>query len=219
MRKISTLILALVVCAGSLFAEDAITVGNFSYIFNSSKKTAEVNGTSLTSGKVEIPGSVEYNSVTYTVTSIGKRAFMYGDQFTGFTFPNTLETIGDQAFSGCKELTELDFPASLKSIGSSAFQGDTKALKVTCRAIEPPVCGDYAFATYGSLYVPKGSIEKYADAYGWSGFAPDIYAIDESAIDAVRSQSSSVSRKVVRDGVIYIERNGELFNLTGARVK
>ena len=178
-----------------------------------------IKDTSLTSGKVEIPGSVEYNSVTYTVTSLSKRAFWYGDQFTGFTFPNTLEKIGVQAFAGCTELTEIELPASLKEIGTNAFQGDNKLLKVTCRAIEPPVCGDYPFATYGSLYVPKGSIEKYADAYGWSGFDPDIYAIDESAIETVRSQSSSVSRKVVRDGVMYIERNGELFNLTGARVK
>ena len=222
MRKIFTFILALTACATSVLAQEAITVGNFIYNFNSSKRTAEVDGTSLTSGRVVIPSSVEYNSVTYTVTAISRRAFWYGDQFTGFTFPNTLETIGVQAFAGCTELTELDFPASLKEIGDNAFQGDTKVLKVTCRAIEPPVCGDYPFATYGgALYVPQGSIAKYKDASGWSGFDPDIFAIDDTAIDQVANGqiTSGSAKKVIRNGVIYIERNGELFNLTGAKLQ
>lgn len=222
MRKIFTFILALTACATSVFAQEAITVGNFQYYFNSSKRTAEVYASLVHSGNVVVPTTVEYNTVTYTVVGLSKRAFWYEDGITGFTLPDKLETIGEQAFAGCTSLTAIVLPASLKEIKTNAFQGDDNLAKITCYAIEPPVCGDYPFATYvGALYVPQGSIAKYKDASGWSGFAPDIYAIDDTAIDQVANGqiTSGSAKKVICNGVIYIERNGELFNLTGAKLQ
>lgn len=219
MKKAIISFIALAISGIAMCAEP-VTIGDLEYILTSSTMTAEVNGAvSTISGELIIPSKVEYNSVPYTVTSIGTRAFMYDDEMTSVSFPATLEKIGNSAFAGCKKLTELEFPASLKEIGETAFTGNTNLEKVTCHAVEPPFCGDYAFAICQELYVPKESIEKYAKADEWRNFNPNIFAIDESAIEAVRVGVDAASQKVVRNGQVLIMRDGKLFNLLGAEVR
>lgn len=69
MQKISSLLLALIACAGTIFA-DGTKIGNLYYNLYADNKTAEV--TSMPSGEytggIIIPASVDYNSSTYTVT-------------------------------------------------------------------------------------------------------------------------------------------------------
>lgn len=219
MKKAIISFIALAISGIAMCAEP-VTIGDLEYILTSSTMTAEVNGAvSTISGELIIPSKVEYNSVPYTVTSIGTRAFMYDDEMTSVSFPATLEKIGNSAFAGCKKLTELEFPASLKEIGETAFTGNTNLEKVTCHAVEPPFCGDYAFAICQELYVPKESIEKYAKADEWRNFNPNIFAIDESAIEAVRVGGDPVSQKVMRNGQVLIIRDGKSFNLLGAEVR
>ena len=219
MKKTIISFIALAISGIAMCAEP-VTIGDLEYILTSSTMTAEVNGAvSTISGELIIPSKVEYNSVPYTVTGIAQGAFMYDDEMTSVSFPATLEKIGNSAFAGCKKLTELEFPASLKEIGEAAFTGNTNLEKVTCHAVEPPVCGDYAFAICQELYVPKESIEKYSKADEWSNFNPNIFAIDESAIDAVRVGGEVASQKVVRDGQVLIVRDVKLFNLLGAEVR
>ena len=45
-------------------------------------------------GKVEIPESVTYNGKTYSVTSIGERAFYSCYGLTSITIPNSVKSIG-----------------------------------------------------------------------------------------------------------------------------
>lgn len=52
-------------------------------------------------GKIEIPESVTYNDVSYTVTSIRNMAFYYRQELTSITIPNSVTSIGDYAFYGC----------------------------------------------------------------------------------------------------------------------
>ncbi len=219
MKKAIISFIALAISGIAMCAEP-VTIGDLEYILTSSTMTAEVNGAvSTISGELIIPSKVEYNSVPYTVIGIAQKAFRYDDEMTSVSFPATLEKIGNSAFAGCKKLTELEFPASLKEIGETAFTGNTNLEKVTCHAVEPPVCGDYAFAICQELYVPKESIEKYAKADEWRNFNPNIFAIDESAIEAVRVGVDAASQKVVRNGQVLIMRDGKLFNLLGAEVR
>ena len=52
-------------------------------------------------GEVIIPSSVQVESATYTVTSIGDYAFEDCKSLTSVTIPNSVTSIGDGAFEGC----------------------------------------------------------------------------------------------------------------------
>lgn len=80
-------------------------------------------------GDIILPERVQYNSINYTVTSIGDYAFFsYGDHIgTGLTgsliIPNSVTNIGYMAFSGCTGFTgSLSIPNSVTSIASWAFE-------------------------------------------------------------------------------------------------
>ena len=61
-------------CCSVMQAE---VIDGINYKLNSSAKTAEVQSSSNKySGDLKIPETVEYNGVTYNVTSIGERAFI-----------------------------------------------------------------------------------------------------------------------------------------------
>src|SRR5574344_1002679 len=76
-------------------------------------------------GSVTIPDNVTYDGVTYSVTSIGNRAFSDCTRLTSVTIPNSVKTIGRGAFSGCTGLTSVTIPNSVTFIGSYAFESCT----------------------------------------------------------------------------------------------
>jgi len=76
------------------------------------------------SGTVNIPSSVTYDGVTYSVTAIGSQAFMGtndGGHLTGVVIPNTVKTIEGYAFWLQKNLGNVTIPSSVTSIGKYAF--------------------------------------------------------------------------------------------------
>ena len=73
------------------------------------------------SGVVNIPETVTYNGVTYTVTQIGNKAFYNCKSLTSVTMPNTIQIIGSYAFYHCDELTTVVIPNSVTTIGYAAF--------------------------------------------------------------------------------------------------
>ena len=75
------------------------------------------------SGSIEIPPSVIYNKMEYSVTSIGDRAFYYCGSLTSVTIPNSVTSIGDQAFFCCSSLTSITIPNSVTTIGNGVFDG------------------------------------------------------------------------------------------------
>ena len=73
------------------------------------------------SGSVVIPEKVTYESVEYSVTSIGNSAFWDCSGLTSIEIPNSVTSIGYNAFSNCSGLTSVTIPNSVTSIGDGAF--------------------------------------------------------------------------------------------------
>ncbi len=73
------------------------------------------------SGNVNIPSSVTYNGVTYSVITIDENAFRDCSGLTSINIPNSVTRIERYAFIGCSNLTSINIPASITFIGQYAF--------------------------------------------------------------------------------------------------
>ena len=127
-QKLFTLLLAVAASVGTMFASTKI--GDLYYNLDATNQTAEVTSQSssypywsTTITTANIPSSVTYNSVSYSVTSIGSRAFEECTGLTSVTIGNSVTSIGDRAFSGCSGLTSVTISNSVTSIGEYAFSG------------------------------------------------------------------------------------------------
>ena len=140
MRKLFTLLLAVAASVGTMFAWDYehVQIGDLYYNLDATSQTAEVTSQnssypkwSTTITTAIIPASVEYNSVTYTVTSIGEYAFFECTGLTSVTIPSSVTSIGNWAFFYCSSLTSVTIPNSVTSIGRSAFSACISLTSVT----------------------------------------------------------------------------------------
>ena len=142
-----------------LFAQTLFTIGNMYYQINTDGVSATLVGPvdiTEVSGEISIPTTVSYNGSDYTVTRIGKNAFISSGGLTGsLIIPNTVTSIGENAFLACSGLTELHLGTSLDTIGPAAFYG--------CKGFT------------GSLTIPNSvrDIET-AAFYGCTGFTGSL---------------------------------------------
>ena len=114
--KLFTLLLAVAASIGTMFAWDyeRVQIGDLYYNLDATNQTAEVTSQnsddpywSTTITTANIPSLVTYNSVSYSVTSIGDYAFFYCTGLTSVTIPNSVTSIGEYAFSDCTGLTSV----------------------------------------------------------------------------------------------------------------
>ena len=83
------------------------------------------------SGDIEIPRKAIYQSKTYTLTAIGKRAFYGCSKLSSVTIPNSVTSIGSSAFDSCYDLTSVTIGNSVTSIGDYAFNSCYDLTSVT----------------------------------------------------------------------------------------
>ncbi|MGN0226814.1 MAG: leucine-rich repeat domain-containing protein [Paludibacteraceae bacterium] len=141
--KLFSLLLAIVASIGTMFAEK-VQIGDLYYNLDATNQTAEVRSqnsdypfgsTNITTA--DIPSSVTYNAVTYSVTSIGVQAFYNAHELQNLEIPEGVTEIGG-AFYGCTYLEEMVLPSSVQSIGDNCFALCAKLTKITCNAVTPP---------------------------------------------------------------------------------
>ena len=159
-------------------AQTTFTVDDLYYQVNpdgiSVTLTGNVNGYEV-AGVLNIPESVNYEGVDYTVTTIGNSAFMYYFYLTSLTIPNTVTTIEDGAFAYCTGFTgDLIIPNSVVTIGASAF--------FTCYSFDGDLVignsvttiGEYAFddcnGMHGVLNIPSNVTTIGLDAFRYCEF-------------------------------------------------
>ena len=102
---------------------EEVTIDGFSYLLDTTKHIAQIQWGPSYRTIVSIPSSITYKNATFIVTSIGENAFLYCEDLTSVTIPNSITGIGGGAFSGLKGLTSIEIPNSVTYIGEVAFSG------------------------------------------------------------------------------------------------
>lgn len=124
MKRKLKIMLALTLCVFSSLAAAAYDFHLNGIYYNiTGTNTVEVtySGYANYVGDVTIPASVNWNSKTYFVKSIGDLAFTSCFNVTSVTISDGITSIGEQAFSGCMSLSSVSIPSSITFIGHSAF--------------------------------------------------------------------------------------------------
>jgi len=147
-KKIFTLLLTVAASIGTMFA-GKVKIGDLYYNLDASSQTAEVTSQnssspywSTTITSANIPASVTYNSVSYSVTSIGDYAFNLCTGLTSITIPDSVTSIGEYAFGQCTGLTSVTIPNSVTSIGYYAFDRCTGLTALDVATDNPYYCSE-----------------------------------------------------------------------------
>ena len=145
---------------------DAVEIDGIYYNLKTDTNKAEV--TNLLwgnyAGSLDIPASVTYDGVEYSVSSIGDFAFLACSNLTSISIPGSVTSIGFSAFSGCKNLDSISY-SDVASWCSIDFTSNTSnplcnggKFYVNGELIEDLVIpngvtsiGDYSFNNCGSI--------------------------------------------------------------------
>ena len=135
-------------------------------------------------GDIILPETVQNGDITYTVTSIGERAFMNCGGMTGsLTIPNTVITIGREAFRYCAGFTgSLNIGNSVTIIDDTAFEycsGFTGNLNIGNSVTTIGYNAFYYCSNFTSLTLPTSITEiDYGAFTGCSGMTGVYYTGD-----------------------------------------
>ena len=150
------------------FAADTLsfTIDDIQYTIDKNDSTAvSVTGTTgygdINNKKdLVLPETVEYNGVTYTVTSIGNGAFAGKNGLNSIVIPNTVVLIAESAFASNWGLASIEIPASVVEIGTRAFEwaGNIAEVKFAANS-QLKILGTSAFSHakgLKSIELPEG---------------------------------------------------------------
>ena len=85
---------------------ESVEINGIYYNLSTETNTAEVtyapdDADYYYSGDIVIPETVNYEGISYSVTSIGSGTFFNCYELTSITIPNSVTSIGYRAFTGC----------------------------------------------------------------------------------------------------------------------
>ena len=151
-------------------------------------------------------------NIPNSVTEIGEYTFCYCRDLTSITISNSVTRIGGCAFYRCSKLTSVTIPNSVTYIGGGAF-ADSDITTVISH-IENPFeirgkngiyLGVFSQNTFNNatLYVPRGSIDKYKITEGWKDFV---------FIEEISNETSMAS-------MISNNQTNEIYSLNGNKQK
>ena len=202
-------------------AHDVTVTGTF--VENEKEKTFDVDGIiyAITSentvtlisgegaqGDYEIPQTVTFDGVTYTVTAIGDSAFKDNKDITQLNIPDNIELIGANAFDGCSRLQTIYIGIGVREIGSKAFANigtEASGLQVYCYPDVIPVTAIDAFEntpiSSATLNVVDELVDIYKATRPWMDFG-NISGLSNVGISNVYGDATDV----------------EVFNLQGHKM-
>ena len=152
--------------------------------FDETNPTVSITGSTEVKGAFEIPETVEYGGVTFTVTEIAPSAFENKTEITDIIIPITISKIGANAFKGCSNLKSITVnnsePIDLSNVAARSMATRTDDSSIF-EGVDKETC---------VLYVPEGSVDLYKAAPVWKEFV-NIMAITSSGIYGVVSAGSA----------------------------
>ena len=112
------------------------------------------------SGDVVVPGTVEYDGITYTVKGVGNRAFERCGDLRKVTISEGIYKIGANAFYYCGNLERVILPSTLEKIDGSnpVFTGCSKLEIITTAPREGQE--NYCYLYDKALYMHVGRTER-----------------------------------------------------------
>ena len=124
------LLTLLLVCVGNVSAHDFEVDGIYYKITNTYFRTVAVTYSGSYYGAVEneysgnviIPESIIYNSVNYSVTSIGERAFYGCKNLSNVIIGTGVTSIGQSAFYNCTNFKEVHISDVDRLLGQTTKQ-------------------------------------------------------------------------------------------------
>ncbi|MBR5254296.1 MAG: leucine-rich repeat domain-containing protein [Bacteroidales bacterium] len=155
-------------CANVLLAQTTFWVGELQYeVTSTSSAEVEVNDAYIYISVANIPETVSYDGITYSVTAIGDNAFAGCYQLLNITIPNSVTTIGNYALYGCSSLQYIIIPNSITTIGNYAFANCTELFVIMSLSNTAPTLGSNVFDNTPEsidLYI---LLDRYQDYYSW----------------------------------------------------
>ncbi|MBO4519087.1 MAG: leucine-rich repeat protein [Paludibacteraceae bacterium] len=170
MRKLWSILFAIVGCIGTMFA-NGVEIDSLYYELNRTELAAVVTyrdapgEPNLDITTAYIPDTVVYNDTSYVVTRIGQDAFNQCPNLSAVRLPSGLQAIDQWAFTHCTSLTSIEFPAGLKEIKAYSFMGSGITSIVLPESVER--VESYAFFCYylTSVTFPATTPELESDAF------------------------------------------------------
>ncbi|MEM6720429.1 MAG: leucine-rich repeat protein [Bacteroidota bacterium] len=145
------------------------SVDGFVYRINGNNpNTVEIRSGGSGITDLVLPSSVTKNTIFFTVTAIGQRAFR-SKNLNSVVLPPNLEFIRNEAFE-LNNLTTITLPSSVTAINFEAFR-DNPLTEIISQAVAAPTLGTNSIRNRGniSLTIPSGSEAAYVSG-GWTGF-------------------------------------------------
>ena len=154
------------------------------------------------------------------VTSICDRAFDGCSGLTSVIIPNSVTSIGVVAFRYCFGLTSITIPNSVTSIKSEAFYG-VDFLTIISLIENPFFVNNYVFSPdtfyYATLYVPKGTIDKYKATSYWNWFKYIVEG-NPTGINVVENKKHNNTTIYDLNGVRQLESKKGINIVNGKKV-
>jgi hypothetical protein len=133
---------------------DTFEKGQLKYAVRSEDKASSTGTVSVEaiskdiSGNIEIPASVTFGGINYSVTEIGHEAFSYCYSLTNIIIPDSVTSIGENAFDGCDKLPPILFSKEKKILARYSASNKETSYTVPDSVIS---IGDMAFSICRSL--------------------------------------------------------------------